>query len=142
VGGCHHALGQGLAAARASADQAATAFFAHQQGTLAFFRDQLTVGPATLPEIHGCTSYSQPITASGGAPPYTFSSSGTLPPALTVSTTGAIGGTPSAKGTFSFTVTVTDSAGRSASQSYTLSEDCQPAPAASTPPTPSTEPLG
>jgi Putative Ig domain len=37
----HHALGQGLAAARASGDQAAAAFFAHQQGTLAFCRDRL-----------------------------------------------------------------------------------------------------
>ena len=37
----HHTLGQGLAAARASADRAAEAFFFHQQGTLAFCHDQL-----------------------------------------------------------------------------------------------------
>jgi hypothetical protein len=37
----HHTLGQGLDAARASGDRAAEAFFAHQQGTLAFCQDQL-----------------------------------------------------------------------------------------------------
>jgi hypothetical protein len=37
----HHTLSQGLAAARASADRAEAAFFAHQQGTLAFCQDQL-----------------------------------------------------------------------------------------------------
>ena len=37
----HHTLGQGLDAARASGDRAAEAFFAHQQGTLAFCKDQL-----------------------------------------------------------------------------------------------------
>jgi hypothetical protein len=37
----HHALGQGVEAARASGDRAAEAFFAHQQGTLAFCQDQL-----------------------------------------------------------------------------------------------------
>jgi hypothetical protein len=37
----HHALGQGLDAARASADQAAEAFFVHQQGTLALGLDRL-----------------------------------------------------------------------------------------------------
>ena len=37
----HHTLGQGLAAARASADRAAEALFSHQQGTLAFCHDQL-----------------------------------------------------------------------------------------------------
>ena len=37
----HHTLSQGLGAAQASGDRAAEAFFAHQQGTLAFCRDQL-----------------------------------------------------------------------------------------------------
>jgi hypothetical protein len=37
----HHTLGQGLDAARASGDRAAEAFFAHQQGTLAFCQDKL-----------------------------------------------------------------------------------------------------
>ena len=37
----HHTLGQGLDAARASRDRAAEAFFAYQQGTLAFCQDYL-----------------------------------------------------------------------------------------------------
>lgn len=47
---------------------------------------------------------SAPI-ASGGVPPYTYSTSGTLPPGLTLtSRSGAITGTPTAAGTFNFTV--------------------------------------
>lgn len=55
--------------------------------------------------------YSQTLTASGGVPPYSWSIiSGSLPPGLSLnSNTGAILGTPTAEGTFSFTVRVADS---------------------------------
>jgi SdrD B-like domain/Putative Ig domain len=57
------------------------------------------------------TVYSSALVASGGTAPYTYSiSSGSLPPGLTLNaTTGAITGTPTADGTFSFTAMVTDS---------------------------------
>lgn len=51
------------------------------------------------------------LNASGGVPPYTWlQTGGTLPPGLSISTSGQITGTPTATGTSSFTVTVTDSA--------------------------------
>jgi hypothetical protein len=51
------------------------------------------------------------LTASGGTTPYTWSiTSGSLPPGLSLNTgTGAIAGTPTAAGTYSFTAQVSDS---------------------------------
>lgn len=58
--------------------------------------------------------YSISLIASGGTPPYGnwTVSGGSLPPGLTLSpSVGVISGTPNASGTFTFSVTVTDSAG-------------------------------
>jgi probable HAF family extracellular repeat protein len=55
-------------------------------------------------------AYSSAAIASGGVPPYVFSISGSLPPGLALaSRSGAISGTPTAAGTFNFTVQATDS---------------------------------
>ena len=66
--------------------------------------------------------YSSGVTASGGTAPYTFAViSGSLPPGLTLnSSTGAITGTPSSEGTFSFTIQVTDANGYTATASCTI----------------------
>jgi len=51
------------------------------------------------------------LTGSGGAGgPYTFSATG-LPPGLSISTSGTISGTPTASGTYPYTVTIKDNAG-------------------------------
>jgi hypothetical protein len=50
------------------------------------------------------------FTASGGSPPYTWQETGTLPPGLALGTDGTVSGTPSQAGSFSFSVTATDSA--------------------------------
>lgn len=65
-------------------------------------------------------SYSQLLTASGGVQPYTWSSSGTLPPGLSVSTGGLVSGTPTAAGSYAFTVKVTDAASSTASGPLTI----------------------
>ncbi len=54
--------------------------------------------------------YSAMVTALGGTPPYSWSSSGALPSGLTLdSATGIIAGTPTALGKSNFTIQVTDS---------------------------------
>jgi len=65
-------------------------------------------------------AYSETITAQGGTSPYTFAvTSGALPTGTTInSSSGVISGTPSATGTFTFTITVTDSLGFTGSQAF------------------------
>jgi Peptidase A4 family/ell wall binding domain 2 (CWB2) len=54
--------------------------------------------------------YSQSLSVAGGRPGYLWTLvSGSLPPQMSLSTTGTIAGTPSNMGTFTFTVQVTDS---------------------------------
>ncbi len=60
--------------------------------------------------------YTHAFPASSGVPPYTWAITGTIPPGLTFNTaTGVLSGTPTASGVFDFTVSVTDSLGRTAS---------------------------
>ncbi len=82
----------------------------------------ITVNPATLPNGSVGTPYNQTVSASGGTAPYTFSvSSGVLPTGLLLnSATGAIAGTPTTAGTFTFTITATDANGCSGSRLYTV----------------------
>jgi hypothetical protein len=54
--------------------------------------------------------YNSQFVATGGVAPYTFAvTAGTLPKVLALTTTGALTGTPTTAGTYSFSVTVTDS---------------------------------
>lgn len=72
----------------------------------------LSITNTSLPAANIGVSYSATLTATGGQSPYTFAvTSGSLPTGLTLnSATGVISGTPTAGGTFNFTITVTDSA--------------------------------
>src|ERR1035438_1395556 len=82
---------------------------------------QLTIATSTL-LLSGFAggAYSQDLAATGGSGAYTWTiTSGTLPAGLTLS--GAnITGTPTAAGTFTFTLQVTDSAGNTATQAFSL----------------------
>ncbi|MEO8025568.1 MAG: hypothetical protein ABI823_03815 [Bryobacteraceae bacterium] len=63
-----------------------------------------------LPTGTVSTGYTQPLSATGGTSPYLFSlHSGALPPGLAVSG-AALAGTPSAAGTYTFTLRISDSA--------------------------------
>jgi len=82
----------------------------------------LAISTTTLAGGTVSAAYSQTLAASGGRSPYTWSrSAGTLPNGLTLSSAGVISGTPTASGTFNFTVTVTDSATTRASVNKALS---------------------
>ena len=66
-------------------------------------------------------SYSQTITASGGTSPYTFATTaGALPTGLSLSSGGVLSGTPTASGTFNFTITATDNVGNTGLLAYAL----------------------
>ncbi|MGX0000719.1 autotransporter domain-containing protein [Pantoea piersonii] len=98
-------------------------------GTSASARVSLTVTPVLLTLSPGSgalnaatagSSWSQTLTASGGRAPYTFSAT-TLPAGVTLNAaTGALAGTPSAAGSYSFQVTAADSLGNSGTASYSL----------------------
>ncbi len=89
-----------------------------------------TITPAPLqitntsPMPGGSTGvpYSQSFAAMGGTPPYNWIvTDGTLPAGLTLSTTGALNGTPSAAVAANFTVQVTDATQVTQSKAFSLS---------------------
>lgn len=74
------------------------------------FGSTLAVSTSTLAGATKSTAYNATLAASGGSTPYTWRvSTGTLPAGLTLSTAGAITGTPTTTGTSTFTVEVMDS---------------------------------
>ncbi len=78
--------------------------------TITVVAPMISVGPSTLPNPTAGTAYSQTISASGGAAPYSFAVvSGTLPAGLALSAAGVLSGTPTAAGPSNFTVRATDS---------------------------------
>src|SRR5438876_704393 len=85
-------------------------------------QDLTITTPPLLPSFTVGVAYSQAIAVTGGTAPYTWSIlAGALPGGLALnSASGTISGTPTAAGTFAFTVQVTDSAATSASRAYTL----------------------
>ncbi len=108
-----------------SAASNATIATATGTGTITNDDVPVTVSPGSLPNGTVAAAYSQTITASGGVAPYGFAvTAGALPAGLTLSSGGLLSGTPTAGGTFNFTVTATDSSGApgpfTGSQAYTL----------------------
>lgn len=90
--------------------------------TIASSGNALQVATSSLPAGTVQTSYSANLSASGGTTPYTWSiASGQLPAGLTLSSSGAITGTPTTAGQSSFTVQVKDSASPAATAQAGLS---------------------
>jgi hypothetical protein len=90
-------------------------------GTLTVTCPAITLTPTTLPAAVAGAAYSQSLTASGGAPPYSFAVPiGSLPAGLSLSGSGSLSGTPSGAATNTFTVTATDTNGCAGSLAYTL----------------------
>lgn len=66
------------------------------------------------------SSVQHQLSATGGSGDYTYHVSGQLPLGMTLSTEGRIEGQAVQTGTYTFTITVTDSNGQTASFTYTL----------------------
>ncbi|MGH9803351.1 MAG: beta strand repeat-containing protein, partial [Blastocatellia bacterium] len=81
----------------------------------------ITANPATLPNGFVGISYgNQTLSATGGIAPYTFTvSAGALPGGLTISGS-TLSGTPTAGGTFNFTLQAADGNGCAGTRSYTV----------------------
>ena len=70
----------------------------------------LAISTASLPGGAAGAPYAASLTASGGVPAYRWAlTAGSLPPGLSLSSAGAVTGTPMASGTSTFTVRVSDS---------------------------------
>jgi hypothetical protein len=79
---------------------------------------------ANLPVATVSVAYSYSLHATGGTPAYTYAlTSGALPAGITLQSDGVIAGTPTAPGASSFTATVTDSTGTTASLPLVLLVD-------------------
>jgi hypothetical protein len=100
-----------------------------------------TITTTTLPNGIQNTAYSSTVTASGGATSYTWSvSTGSLPTGLTLTSgtpSATISGTPSAIGTYTFTLQVVDNVGDTNTKTYTVTISPTPTPTPTPPSTPS-----
>ncbi len=82
----------------------------------------LSITTSSLPEGTVGQTYSAALSATGGSPPYSFAVApgSTLPPGLTLSNAGVIGGVPTAAGQYAVTFQVFDRLQGSATRSLTM----------------------
>ena len=84
-------------------------------------QQSLKITTGGLPQGQQGETYSEAFTATGGTTPYSWSiSAGTPPPGITLSTNGNLTGTPTATGTFNFSVMVTDASGKTATGNFSV----------------------
>jgi phosphatidylinositol-3-phosphatase len=81
----------------------------------------LQITTSSLPSGQVGTSYSSTLQATGGTAPYAWTiSGGQLPAGVNLSSGGVLSGTPTLSGSFTVTVSVADSAGLSASSTFSI----------------------
>ncbi|MCC7601251.1 IPT/TIG domain-containing protein, partial [Janthinobacterium sp. FW305-129] len=93
----------------------------------------LSITPTVLSAGGLSTPYSQQMSTSNGTAPYTYVvESGSLPPGLTLSSSGLVSGTPGSLGTFNFVIKSTDVTGGNGpyntSRSYSMVINATPPP--------------
>jgi hypothetical protein len=103
---------------------------ASKQFTLAVSSNLLITTASPLPDAMAGSPYTRTLSAAGGVPPYVWTiTGGSLPPGLALDQTNSvIGGTPTANGSFAFTLQAADAAGGSATRDFTLSVGLPPLP--------------
>lgn len=79
----------------------------------------LSLNTGTPDYTYKGTAHTFTLSSSSGKSPYTYAIASGLPSGLTLSS-GVISGTPTQFGTYTFTVTVTDAAAKTASQTFTI----------------------
>src|SRR5581483_7222905 len=81
----------------------------------------LTITTQSLPSGTVSVNYSATLAATGGQPPYNWSvSSGSLPSGTNLNSAGALSGTPTTAGNYTFTIRVNDSGTGTQSQNFTI----------------------
>lgn len=84
----------------------------------------LSLGSTSIPSGTAGTSYSVTLAANGGQPPYSWSfGQSSLPSGFSISSGGDLTGTPSAAGSYTFNVVVSDSLKNSVTGQLTLNVD-------------------
>ncbi len=82
---------------------------------------RILISASTLPNGVQNVAYSQTLTASGGTGAFTWTViAGSLPTGVSLGSAGALSGTPTASGSFSFTVQATDAGNTSAQQALSI----------------------
>jgi hypothetical protein len=100
----------------------------NERGSIVVYDDFLPsqIKNNVLPNGTKGAVYADQNLATGGMSPYTFTTSGSVPPGLTVAANTAantgikIGGTPTQAGTFSFTLNATDNLQNNVQQTFTI----------------------
>jgi hypothetical protein len=88
--------------------------------SLVVTRGALGVTGCPLPDAASGESYQASLNAVGGSAPYTFTSTGTLPPGITVSPDGFVSGSSTSAGSYPFNVTVREASGQTFTQACSL----------------------
>jgi hypothetical protein len=99
-------------------DTACTAAYGVESAQVSIYKIELD---DTLADGTVDVAYTGAVTATGGTGPYTYAvTSGTLPAGLSLSSGGAVTGTPTTAATSAFTVTATDTNGSTGSRAYSV----------------------
>ena len=86
----------------------------------------LSMAPVTLLDGNKGVTYNQLFVINGSSAAFNYVvTSGTLPPGLTLATSGTLYGTPTTFGRYNFTIAATEASGCTVSQTYTMAITCQ-----------------
>lgn len=101
----------------------ADGYFVRQSQTITIDPALVLDMPSTLPPATQNTAYAVSLVPSNGTAPYTYNVTGTLPAGLSFDGINRLVGTPTASGTFSVTVSVTDAVGNTGTKTYSFVVD-------------------